>query len=71
MEFCPNQKAILALIMKQRNKESSSLEYIAEINSSKAYHYWNIFILNLLSLVMKYSFSKWTCLVSYVFSHYN
>lgn len=45
MEFYLNQKAILALIMKQRNNESSKKEYIAEINSSKAYQYWDTFIL--------------------------
>lgn len=39
MEFYPSQKAIPALKMKARNKESHSLEYIAEINSSKARRY--------------------------------
>lgn len=53
MEFYPSQKAILALKMKERNKESHSLEYIAEMNSSKACHYYNLFILNLLSQIIK------------------
>lgn len=36
MEFYPIQKAILVLKMKEWNKESHCLEYIAEISSSKA-----------------------------------
>lgn len=39
MEFYPSQKVILALKIKERNKESHSLEFIVDINSIKACYY--------------------------------